>query len=138
MCVCIYIYIYIYIYMYMYMYMYMYGDLCTRLLRICTYEYFVLQTFQLQMMSPSGNTVPPNNSGSVTQVINIANPQKVRCMLPWQQSSPLVLTHYSPSHHDMISLQQPLRMRIRLGYHANGVDVQEQGEINDFPPQLVQ
>ena len=35
-------------------------------------------------------------------------------------------------------LQQPLRMRIRLSYHANGVGVQEQGEINDFPPQLVQ
>lgn len=69
----------------------------------------VPKTFQLQMMSPSGNLVPPNNTGSVTQVINIANPQK-----------------------------QPLRMRIRLGYHTNGVDVQEQGEINDFPPQLVQ
>ncbi len=36
-----------------------------------------MQTIQLQMASPSGNTVPPDGSGSVTQVINIANPQKV-------------------------------------------------------------
>lgn len=35
------------------------------------------QSFQLQLVSPSGNVVPPLNSGSVTQVIKINNPQKV-------------------------------------------------------------
>ena len=46
---------------------------CTVLLHMS----FPLQTFQLQMVTPSGNVVPPNNAGSVTQVINIANLQKV-------------------------------------------------------------
>lgn len=69
----------------------------------------VPKSIQLQMASPSGNTVPPNGSGSVTQVINIANPQKL-----------------------------PVRMRIRLGYNHSGTPVQEQGEVNNFPPELVQ
>lgn len=35
-------------------------------------------------------------------------------------------------------LQQPLRMRVRIGYVINGTSVQEQGEINNFPPQMLQ
>lgn len=69
----------------------------------------VPKTFQLQMLSPSGSLIPPSNTGAVTQVINIANPQK-----------------------------QPVRMRIRIAYNVNGSPVQEQGEVNDFPPQLAQ
>ena len=38
---------------------------------------FFLQSFQLQLMSPSSNMIPANNGGSVTQVIRINNPQKV-------------------------------------------------------------
>ncbi|XP_070574228.1 AP-1 complex subunit gamma-1-like isoform X2 [Ptychodera flava] len=64
----------------------------------------VPKSFQLQLQSPSGNVVPPNNSAAVTQVIKIANPQK-----------------------------QPLRMRIKLAYNWNGMDVNEQGEVSNFP-----
>ncbi|EDO41984.1 predicted protein, partial [Nematostella vectensis] len=65
----------------------------------------VPKTLQLQLQSPSGNVLPPNNGGTVTQLIRIANPQ-----------------------------QNPLRMRIKLLYTLNGAAVQEQGEINSFPP----
>lgn len=36
-----------------------------------------LQSFQLQLQSPSGSTLPPMNDGEVTQVIKVNNPQKV-------------------------------------------------------------
>uniref|UniRef100_A0A673MMT8 AP-1 complex subunit gamma n=1 Tax=Sinocyclocheilus rhinocerous TaxID=307959 RepID=A0A673MMT8_9TELE len=39
----------------------------------------VPKTFQLQLLSPSSNVVPALNQGSVTQVIRVLNPQKVRC-----------------------------------------------------------
>lgn len=72
-------------------------------------ENFVFQaavpkTFQLQMLSPSGNMVPPNNTGQLTQQLKITNPQKAM-----------------------------LRMRIRLNYTLDGANVAEQGEINNFP-----
>lgn len=35
------------------------------------------QTFQLQLLSPSGNVMPPNNSGTITQEVKVANPQQV-------------------------------------------------------------
>uniref|UniRef100_A0A673MQA8 AP-1 complex subunit gamma n=1 Tax=Sinocyclocheilus rhinocerous TaxID=307959 RepID=A0A673MQA8_9TELE len=38
----------------------------------------VPKTFQLQLLSPSSNVVPALNQGSVTQVIRVLNPQKVR------------------------------------------------------------
>jgi len=38
----------------------------------------VPKSFQLQLLSPSGSIVPANNSGSLTQVMKITNPQKVR------------------------------------------------------------
>ena len=94
-----------------------------------------IQTFQLQMLSPSGTIVPPNNSGSLSQVINIANPQKVG-FLSLSLSGPL--SHTFDCTHCLSVSQQPLRMRIRLSYNVNGVDIQEQGEVNDFPPELVQ
>ena len=38
---------------------------------------FYFQSFQLQLQPPSGNSLPPLNSGTVTQVIRLNNPQKV-------------------------------------------------------------
>lgn len=38
----------------------------------------LFQSFQLQMLSPSSSIVPPNNTGSVTQLIKVNNPTKVR------------------------------------------------------------
>lgn len=38
---------------------------------------FPTQTFQLQLQSPSGNVVPPNNSGAINQEVKVANPQQV-------------------------------------------------------------
>lgn len=67
----------------------------------------VPKTFQLQLQSPSGNVIPPNNSGAVNQGIKVANPQ-----------------------------QQPLRMRLKVTYKVNGAPVNEQGEVNSFPPGL--
>ncbi|RMX50218.1 hypothetical protein pdam_00004802 [Pocillopora damicornis] len=67
----------------------------------------VPKTFQLQLLSPSGNVMPPNNSGTITQEVKVANPQ-----------------------------QQPLRMRLKLSYKVNGAPVNEQGEVNSFPPGL--
>ena len=36
-----------------------------------------LQSFDLQMLPPSGNVIPPSNTGLVTQVVYINNPQMV-------------------------------------------------------------
>ncbi|CAB3982938.1 AP-1 complex subunit gamma-1-like [Paramuricea clavata] len=64
----------------------------------------VPKTLQLQLQSPSGNIIPPNNSGQITQLVKVANPQKA-----------------------------PLRMRIKVNYVVNGSPVSDQAEINDFP-----
>lgn len=69
----------------------------------------VPKAFQLQMLSPSGGTVPASNAGVLTQVMNIANQQMVA-----------------------------VRMRVRITYTLNGSPVQEQGEITNFPPELLQ
>lgn len=69
----------------------------------------VPKTFQLQLMSPSGSLIQPgggvNNAvPGLTQVLHVNNPQK-----------------------------NPLRMRVRVSYTANGTPVLEQSEINNFP-----
>ncbi|XP_053401363.1 AP-1 complex subunit gamma-1-like isoform X2 [Mercenaria mercenaria] len=69
----------------------------------------VPKSFQLQLQSPSGNILPPLNSGTVTQVIKINNPQK-----------------------------QSIRMRLKLSYTQNGNSVTEMGEVNNFPSELWQ
>lgn len=61
--------------------------------------------FQLRLLSPSGNVLPPNCTGAVTQLIKVENPEK-----------------------------QPLRMRIRVNYSVGSVPVSEQAELNNFPP----
>ncbi|KAK2142509.1 hypothetical protein LSH36_945g00012 [Paralvinella palmiformis] len=64
----------------------------------------VPKSFQLQLSSPSGSSLPANCQGCITQVIKVVNPQK-----------------------------QPLRMRLRMNYNINGMQVTEQGEVNNFP-----
>ena len=36
-----------------------------------------MQSFTIQLETPSGNIVPPNGSGTVTQSLKVSNPQKV-------------------------------------------------------------
>ncbi|XP_039619241.1 AP-1 complex subunit gamma-1 isoform X2 [Polypterus senegalus] len=66
----------------------------------------VPKTFQLQLLSPSSNIVPALNTGTVTQVIKVLNPQK-----------------------------QQLRMRIKLTYMHKGSSIQDLAEVNNFPAQ---
>eukprot|EP00062_Callorhinchus_milii_P002894 gi/632939573/ref/XP_007910579.1/ PREDICTED: AP-1 complex subunit gamma-1-like isoform X2 [Callorhinchus milii] len=72
---------------------------------------FVLQaavpkSFQLQLMSPSGSTVPAVNSGAVTQIMRVLNSQK-----------------------------HPLRMRLKLTYSHREAPIEVMSEVNEFPPQ---
>lgn len=69
----------------------------------------VPKSFHLQLNPPSGNSVPPANSGSVTQLIKVKNPSK-----------------------------QTLRMRIKISYSHNGQTVTDMGEVNSFPATLWQ
>eukprot|EP00117_Sycon_ciliatum_P007982 scpid34160/ scgid3064/ AP-1 complex subunit gamma-1; Adapter-related protein complex 1 subunit gamma-1; Adaptor protein complex AP-1 subunit gamma-1; Clathrin assembly protein complex 1 gamma-1 large chain; Gamma1-adaptin; Golgi adaptor HA1/AP1 adaptin subunit gamma-1 len=69
-----------------------------------TFLVAVPKVFQLNVQQASGNVVPPNNSGSVTQVVQVANPQR-----------------------------QPLRMRLRLQFTHNGQPVVETSDVNNFP-----
>jgi hypothetical protein len=39
--------------------------------------FYVFQSFHLQLNPPSGNSIPPANTGSVTQIVKIKNPSKV-------------------------------------------------------------
>uniref|UniRef100_A0A8C3V4V3 AP-1 complex subunit gamma n=1 Tax=Catharus ustulatus TaxID=91951 RepID=A0A8C3V4V3_CATUS len=66
----------------------------------------VPKTFQLQLLSPSSSVIPAFNSGTITQVIKVLNPQK-----------------------------QQLRMRIKLTYNHKGSAMQDLAEVNNFPPQ---
>lgn len=64
----------------------------------------VPKTFQLQLLPPTSTVIPPSNSGNIQQTIKIINPNK-----------------------------NLLRMRIRISYNVNGVAIQDQTEINNFP-----
>uniref|UniRef100_A0A8B9GDH2 AP-1 complex subunit gamma n=1 Tax=Amazona collaria TaxID=241587 RepID=A0A8B9GDH2_9PSIT len=66
----------------------------------------VPKTFQLQLLSPSSSVIPAFNSGTITQVIKVLNPQK-----------------------------QQLRMRIKLTYNHKGSAIQDLAEVNNFPSQ---
>lgn len=66
----------------------------------------VPKTFQLQLLSPSSSSIPAFNTGALTQVIKVLNPQK-----------------------------QQLRMRIKLTYNHKGAAMQDLAEVNNFPPQ---
>ncbi|XP_076373117.1 AP-1 complex subunit gamma-1-like isoform X2 [Tachypleus tridentatus] len=67
----------------------------------------VPKTFQLQLLPPSGNVIPPSTEKGVTQTIKVINPNKSQ-----------------------------LRMRVRISYNISGTAVQEQTEVNTFPPVL--
>jgi len=69
----------------------------------------VPKSFKLQLQPPSGNTLPPSNSGVVTQPMMVANPTK-----------------------------EPVRMLLRLSYKLNGQSVQEQSQVDNFPLALTQ
>ncbi|XP_033626457.1 AP-1 complex subunit gamma-1-like isoform X2 [Asterias rubens] len=67
----------------------------------------VPKTFQLELLTPSGDLIPPNNSGAVTQTIKVMNPSK-----------------------------QAMRMRYKLAFMVNGNATNTQGEVNNFPPTM--
>jgi AP-1 complex subunit gamma-1 len=69
----------------------------------------VPKTFQLQLLSPSGSSLPANGGGTITQLIKITNPTK-----------------------------QQIRMKIRVNYFVNGRQTLEQADVNNFPPTLWQ
>lgn len=69
----------------------------------------VPKSFHLQLNPPSGNSIPPANTGSVTQIVKVKNPSK-----------------------------QALRMRIKISYNHNGQTVSDIGEVNSFPAALWQ
>lgn len=79
----------------------------------------VPKAFTIALEPQSSSTVPPSNSGSVTQVAVVQNPQQV-----------------CPMHRSTVSsyvIQQPLRMRLLINFSANGSPVTMQGQVDNFP-----
>ncbi|XP_021315486.1 AP-1 complex subunit gamma-2 isoform X3 [Sorghum bicolor] len=79
-----------------------------------TFTDFIFQAavpkfIELRLDPASGNTVPANGNGSVTQGLNVTNNQQG---------------------------QKPLAMRIRMSYKVNGKDRLEQGQVSNFPSGL--
>ncbi|CAF1214755.1 unnamed protein product [Didymodactylos carnosus] len=66
----------------------------------------VPKTFNLELLSPSGTDIPPNNSGNIRQIIKLSNPNKER-----------------------------LRMRVDISYIINGISMTHKAELNAFPEQ---
>lgn len=78
------------------------------------YADFVFQAavpkfLQLHLDPASGNTLPANSNGTVTQTLRVTNSQHGK---------------------------KSLVMRIRIAYKINGKDVLEEGQINNFPREL--
>jgi len=69
----------------------------------------VPKSFKLQLQPPSGNMLPPANSGSVSQSMLVTNLNK-----------------------------EAFRMLLRLGYTINGENVQDQSQVDNFPSTLHQ
>lgn len=69
----------------------------------------VPKSLQLQLLPPSGTEIAPNNTGFIKQTLKILNPNK-----------------------------NPLRMKVRVSYTVNGTSIQDQTEVNNFPPVLWQ
>jgi AP-1 complex subunit gamma-1 len=65
--------------------------------------------FQLSMMPPSGTALLPNSTDGITQSFRISSPEK-----------------------------QPIRVRMRLQFKANGADLTEQADVSNFPTVLWQ
>mmetsp|Transcript_3763 Transcript_3763/g.4217 ORF Transcript_3763/g.4217 Transcript_3763/m.4217 type:complete len:885 (-) Transcript_3763:299-2953(-) len=64
---------------------------------------------QLQMFGANGNTLPPNNGGSITQNMQVMN----------------------RAHG-----QKPIVMRLKISYNFGGMPIEEQATANTFPPNL--
>lgn len=73
------------------------------------------QAFQLQLQPQSSGTVPPLGAGAVTQVIVVNNPTQVA-------SSSWVVSVW-------LTMQQPLRLRIKISFSVNGQPVVHTGEV---------
>ncbi|EOD12161.1 gamma-adaptin [Emiliania huxleyi CCMP1516] len=71
------------------------------------FQVAVPKYMKLQMSPASSSTVPPSNSGKVTQTFKVAN-----------------------SMHG----QKPVLLRIKIDYSAGGQAVSEQGQVDNFPP----
>ncbi|CAN6233035.1 unnamed protein product [Urochloa humidicola] len=83
-------------------------------LTFSTFTDFIFQAavpkfIQLRLDPASGNTVPADGNGSVTQGLNVTNNQQG---------------------------QKPLAMRIRMSYKMNGEERLEQGQVSNFPSGL--
>uniref|UniRef100_A0A7S1HEL5 GAE domain-containing protein n=1 Tax=Hemiselmis andersenii TaxID=464988 RepID=A0A7S1HEL5_HEMAN len=72
-----------------------------------TFQAAVPKHAKLQINPPSSTTIPPSNSGTVTQVFRISNPM-----------------------HD----QKILSMRIKLDFALNGNSVSDVVQLDCFPP----
>lgn len=64
---------------------------------------------KLKMEPPTGDAVPPNNSGTVTQVVKIQNSMQG---------------------------QKPVLMRIKLEFFVNGSKVEDMATVNNFPSNM--
>lgn len=71
------------------------------------FQVAVPKYMKLQMTPASGTTVPPMNSGKVTQVFKVAN---------------------------SLQGQKPVLLRIKIDYTLGGQPVGEQGQVDNFPP----
>jgi len=70
------------------------------------FQVAVPKYMQLKMTPPTSTSVPPNNSGRVTQVFKVAN-----------------------SLHG----QKPVLLRIKIEYNTMGQQVSETGQVDQFP-----
>ncbi|KAK6791330.1 hypothetical protein RDI58_010411 [Solanum bulbocastanum] len=68
-----------------------------------------MKFLQLQLDPASGNTLPANGNGSITQKLRITNGQHGK---------------------------KALVMRIRISYKVNNKDVLEEGQVSNFPRDL--
>ena len=72
------------------------------------FQIAVPTNLQLQLQNQSASSIPPNNSGTVTQNIAVQNLQKVA-----------------------------IRMRVKISYQGGMGNVDELGEVSNFPPNAV-
>ncbi|CAF0776407.1 unnamed protein product [Didymodactylos carnosus] len=53
------------------------SNLTSSIMKNFVFKAAVLKTFNLELLSPSGTDIPPNNSDSIRQIIRLSNPNKV-------------------------------------------------------------
>jgi len=70
------------------------------------FQVAVPKYMQLKMTPPSSTTVPPGNSGKVTQLFKVAN---------------------------QLHGQKPVLLRVKIEYTTNGMPVSETGQVDQFP-----